>query len=284
MGKNGAMETEGKKKIRKRIILILLLWLSAGALYGCNDKGSKTSDESKQGEKISEENEPLIGVYLNETGELVYTEEERQRALLRIQGSAESKETQGHSIQPENSYQVAYTPVEAVPSYSAEFSDDYATPSTVAVSNMYNPDSVVPEAAVEPIYPNQYPLGLSSEIPWDISESIVADTVIKQQPADTLSSTAVSQRSSSVIDSKVDTQSNHINPDAVYNFDIYNNPENHVTEDTYVLNTKSKKIHHPDCGDVAKIKRGEEGNYTTSSLPLEVLLAQGYTPCGHCFK
>lgn len=47
---------------------------------------------------------------------------------------------------------------------------------------------------------------------------------------------------------------------------------------TYVLNTNSKKIHKPDCNDVAKIK---PENYATTDDP-ETWLSWGYTNCGHC--
>lgn len=65
------------------------------------------------------------------------------------------------------------------------------------------------------------------------------------------------------------------------NFDTYNNSEQQNTTDTWVLNTKSMKIHYPSCKDVKKIS---PENYSTSSLTLDDLKNQGYTTCGHCFK
>ena len=47
----------------------------------------------------------------------------------------------------------------------------------------------------------------------------------------------------------------------------------------YVLNTRSKKIHLPDCASVDKMK---EKNKAYSSETIEKLESQGYTPCGNC--
>lgn len=65
------------------------------------------------------------------------------------------------------------------------------------------------------------------------------------------------------------------------NFNKYHNEDNHITEDRFVLNTSTMKIHKPECKDVEKIK---DDNYETSSESLEELKAQGYSECGHCFK
>ena len=64
------------------------------------------------------------------------------------------------------------------------------------------------------------------------------------------------------------------------NFDTYDIPSQQNTSDTYVLNTKSKKIHHPSCNDVKKIS---PENYATTNSSVEVLISQGYDTCGHCF-
>lgn len=66
-----------------------------------------------------------------------------------------------------------------------------------------------------------------------------------------------------------------------YNFDTYYIPENQQTTETWVLNTSTMKIHHPDCKDVVRIK---PENYSTSSLSIAELQVMGYTTCGHCFK
>ena len=47
----------------------------------------------------------------------------------------------------------------------------------------------------------------------------------------------------------------------------------------FVINTKNKKVHLPECGSVASIK---EENKKTVTGTLEDLVAQGYTPCGSC--
>ncbi len=65
------------------------------------------------------------------------------------------------------------------------------------------------------------------------------------------------------------------------NFNTYNNSEQQQTADTYVLNTNTKRIHHPSCSSVPKIA---PQNYATSSATLDELIAQDYKPCGNCFK
>lgn len=65
------------------------------------------------------------------------------------------------------------------------------------------------------------------------------------------------------------------------NFNTYNNTEQQNTEDTWVLNTNSKKIHYPSCKSVPKIA---PQNYSTSSETLDELKSRGYTTCGNCFK
>ncbi len=56
--------------------------------------------------------------------------------------------------------------------------------------------------------------------------------------------------------------------------------ENNVNNDTeYVLNTKSKKIHLPDCSSVGKI---EEDNKETTDKSKDELIKMGYDPCGNC--
>ena len=56
-----------------------------------------------------------------------------------------------------------------------------------------------------------------------------------------------------------------------------NAPANTDTE--YVLNTKSKKIHLPDCSSVGKI---EEDNKETTDKSKDELIKMGYEPCGAC--
>ncbi len=72
-----------------------------------------------------------------------------------------------------------------------------------------------------------------------------------------------------------------ITTDTGNNFDTYDNPQQQQTNDTYVLNTSSMKIHYPHCKSVSQIA---PHNYSTSSESLETLKANGYTTCGICFK
>lgn len=64
------------------------------------------------------------------------------------------------------------------------------------------------------------------------------------------------------------------------NFSTYDNTSQQQTDDTFVLNTSSMKIHYPNCNDVKKIA---PQNYSTSNLSLTELINQGYSTCGHCF-
>ena len=50
-------------------------------------------------------------------------------------------------------------------------------------------------------------------------------------------------------------------------------------QQTYILNTSSKKFHTPDCSSVAKIGASNKQTYTGSRSDL---LAQGYQPCNIC--
>lgn len=54
---------------------------------------------------------------------------------------------------------------------------------------------------------------------------------------------------------------------------------NNDTDTQYVLNTKSKKIHLPDCSSVSKI---EEENKETTDKSKEEWINMGYDPCGAC--
>ena len=53
-------------------------------------------------------------------------------------------------------------------------------------------------------------------------------------------------------------------------------PENSAE---YVLNTNNKKFHLPDCPSVNEMKQENRQEYTGNR---ELLIAQGYTPCGRC--
>lgn len=51
------------------------------------------------------------------------------------------------------------------------------------------------------------------------------------------------------------------------------------TEQTYILNTNTKKFHKPDCASAKKI---EDSNKQTYSGSRDDLIAQGYDPCKNC--
>ena len=51
------------------------------------------------------------------------------------------------------------------------------------------------------------------------------------------------------------------------------------TQTTYILNTKSRKFHLPDCGGVASMSESNKSSYTGFR---QDLIDQGYSPCGQC--
>ena len=60
---------------------------------------------------------------------------------------------------------------------------------------------------------------------------------------------------------------------------VDNPVSNNPTEQTYILNTNTKKFHKPDCASAKKI---EDSNKQTYSGSRNDLIAQGYVPCKNC--
>lgn len=56
---------------------------------------------------------------------------------------------------------------------------------------------------------------------------------------------------------------------------------NNTNEITYVLNTSSHRIHHPNCRSVSTIK---PENYATTNKSVDELLGEGYTKCRICWQ
>ena len=52
-------------------------------------------------------------------------------------------------------------------------------------------------------------------------------------------------------------------------------------EQTYILNTRSKKIHKSSCGTAALIKPENREEYHGN---VQDMLNQGYSKCGNCFE
>ena len=55
--------------------------------------------------------------------------------------------------------------------------------------------------------------------------------------------------------------------------------ETNGEEHEYVLNTNNRKFHRPDCGSVKQMKDKNREDYTGTR---EMLIRQGYEPCGQC--
>lgn len=56
-------------------------------------------------------------------------------------------------------------------------------------------------------------------------------------------------------------------------------PQEAVSENTYILNTNTKKFHSATCRDVGKMKDTNKQEYTGNR---EDIINQGYAPCKHC--
>lgn len=56
-------------------------------------------------------------------------------------------------------------------------------------------------------------------------------------------------------------------------------PQEAVSENTYILNTNTKKFHSATCRDVGKMKDTNKQEYTGNR---EDIIDQGYDPCKHC--
>ena len=51
------------------------------------------------------------------------------------------------------------------------------------------------------------------------------------------------------------------------------------TETTYILNTNSKRFHHPSCSSVESMSSHNRKGFKGSR---ETLISEGYQPCGQC--
>ena len=83
------------------------------------------------------------------------------------------------------------------------------------------------------------------------------------------------------IDNSTSANENYSNND--YNFNKYNNPENQNTTMSWILNTYSQKIHKTGIEACDYVDKIAPEHYSTSNEGLDILKAQGYTLCGHCF-
>lgn len=146
-------------------------------------------------------------------------------------------------------------------------------------------DTFDTSAGISPYY-HPSPVVISSD-PVSSSSAVVNGDIVSLAPvteitADTGTSpdnTYISQNDS-IQDPQI-SESNTGRTTSENHFNDYYIPEHHNTTDSYVLNTSTLKIHQPSCRDVEKIA---PQNYTTSSLSLTDLYAQGYTTCKHCFR
>lgn len=112
----------------------------------------------------------------------------------------------------------------------------------------------------------------------DISNNY--DTITEQS----IDSPIQSDKGSSSFENGANTASEFVNESpnsSENNFDTYDNKEQQNTEQQYVLNTETKKIHLPSCRTVPKIA---PENYATTNSDIDSLKSQGYDACGICLK
>ena len=117
----------------------------------------------------------------------------------------------------------------------------------------------------------------------DVQVPVVVDTESEAQPVEA----AISDNVVEAQDNQVDS---YVTNDGGASSNVQNGAGNNMDYDAlgttasneeyrYVLNTSKMKIHRPTCRDVKKIK---EGNERKTKEDYNSLIAQKYTPCGHC--
>lgn len=104
---------------------------------------------------------------------------------------------------------------------------------------------------------------------------------ITPEPPEELSGETTSIPESSSLDNAAEPAMKPADASVNNNFNTYDNGAQQQTDDLYVLNTSSMKIHHTTCDSVRKIS---PQNYSTSNTSVEELIGQGYSRCGICFK
>lgn len=148
------------------------------------------------------------------------------------------------------------------------------------------PTSTAVSASEQTPEPTKQPTPTPEPIPTETPTETPAPTPspIRTQnppPAPTATPKAETEVSTPAAEHNDNSGNNNSGGGGTSNFDAHNNPEQQNTEDTWVLNTNSKKIHYPSCKSVPKIA---PKNYATSSESLDELINRGYTTCGNCFK
>lgn len=116
----------------------------------------------------------------------------------------------------------------------------------------------------------------------DVQVPVVVDTEPEAQPVEAAISDDVVETQDNQVDIASDggASSNDVQNSAGNNMDYDSLGTTASSEEyRYVLNTSTKKIHRPTCKDVKKIK---EGNERKTNEDYNSLIAQKYTPCGHC--
>ena len=253
----------------------VLIFIVISILSGC---GSRIDATLFNATKASD---PEIGVFLSEIDETVYSAEDYQRlssvGYVATRGEINSGNTESTVSEPD--------PV--------SFSNELLT--SDALDLVYSDDLPIDSGSM----PLEQTSGLYSDVAQQEAENesrptidenygyfvdrIQVDNEIIPEPEPAINAT--DNRSFPDIQPPADIVNDSISydPNAKYNFDTYNIPENQITEDTYVLNNNPErmKIHRPSCRDVPKIA---PQNYATSSLSITELISQGYSTCGHCFK
>lgn len=167
------------------------------------------------------------------------------------------------------------TVTEAVPTESSSLQTSSPTENHSIALNAFPTLSPTPKPTVEPT-PEPTPEPTVAPTPEPTPEPTIPPT---PEPTPEPTTVPTPEPTAESTPQSV-TAENNSGSGSDSNFNTYNNTEQQNTEDTWVLNTNTKKIHHPNCRSVPKIA---PKNYSTSSESLDTLKSQGYTTCGNCF-
>lgn len=169
----------------------------------------------------------------------------------------------------------------STPAQDSSTPDDAIVDKTVTAQTSFTPeltDSQLPPTAKPTESPSPTPEPNSSPTETAAPEPTPTET---PAPTSTPSPTTEPTKTPDTGNTEVSGNTESSGSGNKNNFDTYNNTEQQNTEDTWVLNKSSMKIHYPSCKSVPKIA---PKNYATSSESLDNLKSKGYTTCGNCFK
>lgn len=172
--------------------------------------------------------------------------------------NAESDDTRRVSDKPDESIMQVDVPALKIP----EPPTDQSADKSISSPDVSEPQEPAVSSSAQPLPPDPQPDPVQPQEP-----ELQPDPVKHQEPEP--------QKQRPTPDSKPSGGGNG-NAD---NFNTYDNSAQQDTEDKWVLNTNTMKIHYPSCNEVKKIA---PKNYSTSNEDRDSLIARGYSMCGRC--